>query len=111
MSAIVVADAGPLHYLILIEAADFLERLFDHVCIPQAVKDELLSQRAPEKVKTWISQSRSWLKVYPNKHQKDVPGLHRGEAEAIELALTIKAGALLIDDLDGRKQAKLRDWT
>lgn len=108
MSAIVVADAGPLHYLILIDAAEFLERLFDEVCIPQAVKDELSSQRTPEEVKKWISHARTWLKVYPNQIQNNVPSLHRGEAEAIELALTIKAGALLIDDLDGRKQARSR---
>ncbi len=42
MTSIVVADAGPLHYLVLVGCADLLESLFDEVLIPGAVQDELL---------------------------------------------------------------------
>jgi predicted nucleic acid-binding protein len=31
---IVVADTGPLNYLVLIEAIDLLPKLFDLVCVP-----------------------------------------------------------------------------
>jgi len=59
----VVADAGPLHYLVLVNCGDVLERLFDQVLIPGAVRDELLRDGTPEKVKSWILTPRSWLQV------------------------------------------------
>ena len=40
MSA-VVADTGPLHYLVLIEVIDILPRLFGRVLIPEIVGAEL----------------------------------------------------------------------
>ena len=46
MSSIVVADAGPLHYLVLIDCGEILGNLFDHVLVPFAVRDELLHPRA-----------------------------------------------------------------
>ena len=50
MSAnIVVADAGPLHYLVLIDCAEILGSLFDHVLVPFAVRDELIHPGASEK--------------------------------------------------------------
>ena len=50
MSSIVVADAGPLHYLILVDCADVLADLFDRVLIPAAVRDELRHTHVPQKV-------------------------------------------------------------
>ena len=105
MSSIVVADAGPLHYLILIDCADTLANLFDRVLIPTTVRDELAHSDAPRKVKDWLTASRSWLSVeavnpIPLAH------LHRGEAEALQLALQIKAAGVLMDDLDGRAEAR-----
>ena len=41
MSAIVVTDAGPLHYLVLIDCADILPILFEHVLVPFAVRDAM----------------------------------------------------------------------
>jgi predicted nucleic acid-binding protein len=38
---IVIADATPLNYLILIPQADLLPQLFDRVLIPPAVFNEL----------------------------------------------------------------------
>ena len=38
---VVVADATPLHYLILIDAVDVLPRIFDKIYIPIEVRDEL----------------------------------------------------------------------
>ena len=43
---IVVADAGPLHYLILIGAVDVLGPLYNRVVLPEAVAQELRYQRA-----------------------------------------------------------------
>jgi predicted nucleic acid-binding protein len=43
---IVVADTGPLNYLVLIDAIDLLPRLFDRVFVPLAVRDELTQRHA-----------------------------------------------------------------
>ena len=50
MSGIIVADASPLHYLILIDCAETLPRLFDRILIPPVVRDELPQGSAPAKV-------------------------------------------------------------
>ena len=75
MSAnIVVADAGPLHYLVLIDCAEILGSLFDHVLVPLAVRDELIHPGAPEKVKDWIVQPRPWLEIIPVSQVQPVRG-------------------------------------
>jgi predicted nucleic acid-binding protein len=38
---VVVADATPLHYLILVDAVEVLPRLFGHLYIPAEVREEL----------------------------------------------------------------------
>lgn len=53
---IVVADSGPLHYLILLNQADLLHRLYGEVILPRAVFDELSATRAPLAVRSWFSE-------------------------------------------------------
>ena len=106
MGRIVVADAGPLHYLILIDAAFVLETLFEQVLIPTAVRDELSHQNTPAKVRAWLAENRAWLKIETMPDAVAVPGLHRGEAEALQLALQAKAAGVLMDDMDGRLAAR-----
>jgi predicted nucleic acid-binding protein len=103
---IVVSDAGPLHYLILIDCAEVLATLFNHVLVPLAVRDELIHPGAPQKVKDWMNQSRPWLKLASVSAVQPVRGLHRGETEALQLAVEHKAVALLMDDMDGRAAAR-----
>jgi|SRR6185503_1221983 len=103
---IVVADAGPLHYLVLIDCAEILASLFGHVLVPFAVRDELIHPGAPTKVKDWILQLRPWLEITPITQVQPVRGLHRGETEALQLALERNAAAILIDDMDGRAAAR-----
>ena len=105
MSSIVVADAGPLHYLVLIDCGEALGKLFDHVLVPFAVRDELLHPRAPQKVKDWIVSARPWLEITPVGHPRPVHGLHKGETEALQLALERRADAVLMDDMEGRAAA------
>jgi predicted nucleic acid-binding protein len=107
MSAnVVVADAGPLHYLVLIDSADILPRLFDHVLVPFAVRDELIHAGAPKKVTDWILQHRPWLEITVVSNAQPVHGLHKGETEALQLALERKVAAVLMDDMDGRAAAR-----
>jgi len=48
---IVVADTGPLHYLILLEHAELLHGLYGEVVVPDAVATELSSPSAPTAVR------------------------------------------------------------
>jgi predicted nucleic acid-binding protein len=50
----VVADTGPLHYLVLIRQIDLLPRLFGGVAIPEVVRDELDQPTTPASVRAWI---------------------------------------------------------
>jgi len=106
MASFVVADAGPLHYLILIDRAEILSPLCGHVFIPFAVQNELLHSSAPAAVKNWLLRPPPWLEVVPVSEPRIIRGLHRGEAEALQLALHVKADTVLMDDFDGRTAAK-----
>jgi predicted nucleic acid-binding protein len=44
---VVIADASPLNYLVLIEQIDLLHRSFGEVLIPDAVIDELSRSETP----------------------------------------------------------------
>ena len=103
---IVVADAGPLHYLVLIDCAETLASLFDHVLVPFAVRDELIDPGAPKKVRDWILKPRQWLEITSLAKVQPIRGLHKGETEALQLVLERKAAAVLMDDMDGRIAAR-----
>jgi predicted nucleic acid-binding protein len=44
---LVIADTGPLNYLILIDCIDLLPILFEKVLLPVTVKKELTSRKSP----------------------------------------------------------------
>ena len=52
---VVVADTGPIHYLVLIGESEILFRLFAKILSPDAVRDELLHPEAPEVVRAWTA--------------------------------------------------------
>src|SRR5271169_2281638 len=103
----VVADTGPLNYLILIEAVDVLPRLFSSVLVPTGVRDELLHPKAPSPVCSWIGHPPAGLNVVsPGSFPVSEPTtLDQGESQAIALAVHHQA-ALLIDDREGALQAR-----
>lgn len=76
----IVADASPIRYLVLVEGIDLLP---------------------------WIASPPDWLKVHSVNPPEPVKGLGRGELEAIALAEAL-GSALLIDDLRGRTVAQER---
>jgi len=53
---IVIADTGPINYLILIGEIEVLPPLYHRVAVPPSVCEELKRPRAPEAVRTWIAQ-------------------------------------------------------
>lgn len=102
---IVVADSGPLHYLILLEQVDLLRRFYGQVLVPEAVANELSTSSAPVVVRDWITAPPSWVEVRPV--APDVVAaitddLDLGERSAIALAETVHADLLLIDEAAGR---------
>jgi predicted nucleic acid-binding protein len=106
----VVCDTGPLNYLILIEAADLLPRLFSPVLMPAAVKSELLHLKAPAAVRDWVADSPSWLSVVPPDSYivTQIPKLGTGESEVIALGLDRPGSLVLMDDRSGTSEAVKR---
>jgi predicted nucleic acid-binding protein len=108
---IVIADATPLHYLILIHQADLLPQLFDRVLIPPAVFDELQHVETPESVRHWIAHVPDWLRIQPLRSAPDpsLNDLDAGEREAIALAEETHADQLLLDEVEARREAARRN--
>jgi predicted nucleic acid-binding protein len=102
---IVVSDAGPLHYLALIDVVDILPSLFEKVLVPAEVRNELLHPHTPAKVKAWITNPPAWLVLLPRADLIPVDGLHIGERAALTVAIHRKIH-LLMDDQAGRIAAK-----
>ena len=105
---IVVSDTSPINYLILIDFEYILPSLFQQVRIPQQVFQELSSPKAPKKVRDWIGNPLDWLTVETVAGGPEMPHLDQGEAGAIILAETLSADLILLDEADGRREARRR---
>jgi predicted nucleic acid-binding protein len=101
--AVVVADAGPLHYLILIGETDFLPLLFTTLLVPEMVRDELSRVGTPQAVQVWVGNPPAWLEIVPTPPLETLPlpGLGAGERAAIALAMARHADLILMDDRRG----------
>jgi predicted nucleic acid-binding protein len=62
---IVVADSGPLHYLILLQHIELLRRFYGQVLVPEPVASELSAAGAPAIVREWIRTPPTWVEVRP----------------------------------------------
>src|SRR5947207_1209001 len=111
---VVVADTGPLNYLVQIDAIELLPKLFSRIMVPAAVHDELAHPRTPAVVRTWIAAVPPWLEIKPNRNRgiDDVfsSSLDEGERAAIALARVIGADLILMDDRDGVDFARARGF-
>jgi predicted nucleic acid-binding protein len=107
---LVIADTGPINYLILIGQIEVLPRMFERVVLPGAVQAELSSPVAPPQVQSWIATPPTWLEVIATEGLEPVaglsPALHPGEAAAIALAASLHADLLLIDERGGVRAAQ-----
>ena len=105
MSAVVVSDTGPPHYLVLCGAIQVLPRFFDRVIIPAAVLAEMQHANTPPAVRNWAFALPKWAEVRSTAAAGFEVKLGRGETEAIALALEMKAQGVLVDDDKARKFA------
>src|SRR5262245_37639514 len=107
---IVIADTGPINYLILIGEIELLPALYDRVAVPPSVCEELGRLRAPEAVREWIAQPPSWLEILTPTSSPDAGLAHldAGERDAILLAEELAADQIVIDEIRGRREAQRR---
>ena len=109
MRRVVISDASPLHYLILIGHAEVLPSLYTEVLIPEAVAKELQQSATPESVRDWIAHPASWLHVVPFTASLTpviAVDLDPGERDAILLALHVKADLVIMDEREGVEEAR-----
>jgi predicted nucleic acid-binding protein len=102
---LVIADTGPVNYLILIGHIELLPALFERVILPVAVRRELADPDAPREVQAWIAAAPPWIEVRETKpnypEDKSLGLLDEGERAAINLALALGGDLLLMDDRRG----------
>jgi|SRR5579871_492859 len=106
-----VSNTSPISNLALVGRLDLLLDQFHEVWIPSAVEEEL--QNVPDAAALNAiteARRRGWLKSHtvsdPRLVNLLMVELHPGEAEAIALALELKADRLLIDEKEGRSLAR-----
>jgi predicted nucleic acid-binding protein len=111
--SVVVADTGPLHYLVLTDSIDLLPRLFHTVHAPMAVLTELNHPRTPDVVRAWSSLHPPWLNWAPTPPLATLPWprLGDGERAALALASTIGADLMLTDDRAGATAGRAEGFT
>ena len=103
---IVVSDTSPISNLLQIGDLDLLRLLFQEIVIPNDVFLEICEIEKQAEILTkqdWIKPATITNSVLKAKLLND---LDKGEAEAIVLAIELKADFLLMDETKGRAIAE-----
>lgn len=108
---LVVSNTSPIMNLAAVDLLDILRRQFGEVIVPEAVIEELrLDSGYPGTDKIRIAISEGWLRQEVVENKQVALALRReldnGEAEAIALALQLRAETILMDEREGRSVAK-----
>jgi predicted nucleic acid-binding protein len=98
---LVIADTGPINYLI-----DIIPRLCEKVVLPAVVQAEMADGFAPSAVRRWIASPPAWLQIVGTPEMSLAGGLHKGEAAATALAASLGADLLHMDDCRGVHSAE-----
>lgn len=105
---IIVSDTSPINNLAAINQLDLLHQLYGTVVIPEAVYRELTDPDFLVAGATEV-QTSDWIQTRSISDRTIVDALSNeldpGEAEAISLALEIKAERVLMDERRGRMVA------
>ena len=111
---IVVSDTSPVLNLARIERLDLLVLLYHQVVIPSAVYEELMRSKSDLPPAIDLA-SQPWLIVAAPNDQARVQELREhldlGEAEAIVVAIELRADLLLVDERRGRRAASAAGFT
>ena len=98
-----VSNTSPLIFLEKIDSLDLLKNCFQKIYIPESVKDEWNVKKIP-----------NFISVHPvsefgrNYVKGAIGRLHKGELEAIQLAIELNCNVILLDDLLARRAAEKR---
>lgn len=105
---IVVSDTSPITNLAAISQLDLLQELYTGIIIPVAVYDEMVNVGKPVPGAIEV-ETLSWIQTQAVADRQRVitiqeseENIDLGEAEAIALALDLKADLLLMDERRGR---------
>lgn len=107
----VVSNTSPVLILAVVGRLSLLRQQFGEIRIPSAVLEELrVGEDLPGSQSVREAMEKGWLRVEEVKDLTFVQVLQRdldsGEAEAIALALQVKAEWTLLDEREGRRVAK-----
>src|ERR1035437_4081635 len=101
---LLVADTGPLHYLVEIGAEQVLPGLVGKVVVPMPVWRELHDPRASAAVRKWMLHPPVWLEVRETPEPAG-PAARLSPADKACLALAAACGALLLMDARAGRRA------
>ena len=103
-SEIIICDSSPIISLASLDKLLLLEKMFTDILIPSAVWEEVVNESFAEVpiLRNFFSNRVKQVNDLVFTSQR----IDRGEIEAINLYLELKADYLLIDDRDGREIAE-----
>ena len=106
---IVVSNTSPIISLAAVGNLNWLQNIYDRIIIPTAVYNEIANAGKTD-VGAAVVQTLPWIQTQQLTNDSLIntfpKGLHRGESEAIALAVELQADLLLIDEELGRKVAR-----
>ena len=102
---LIVADTGPINYLIQIGQIELLAQLVEKTVLPASVQTELLHDAAPVAVRTWAANPPAWVEIRAAKQTIEAKDISDADREAIALARELSASVLLMDDSQARRCA------
>ncbi|WP_035991035.1 DUF3368 domain-containing protein [Leptolyngbya sp. KIOST-1] len=106
---IIVSDTSPISNLLRIGQLPLLQVLYGRVVIPESVYEEIRELESFGIDTSWLSNTE-WITIQPVGNRAFAESLKNeldpGEAEAIALAIELKADRLLMDERLGRQVAQ-----
>jgi predicted nucleic acid-binding protein len=103
---LILADTGPINYLVQIGCVNVLSELAKTVVLPASVLRELQSEGAPSAVREWAGNLPLWVEIRNTTSLIPAqPELSEADREAISLARELQA-LLLMDDRRARRAAR-----
>lgn len=108
---IIISDTTPISSLLQINELELLPKLYQQIIIPTTVFNELqILETRGFSIQDGINNG--WIKIktsqsYDLIHEL-LATLDPGESEAIALAIELQADYLLMDEKEGRQEARMR---
>src|SRR5690554_1473945 len=104
----IVSDSGPILSFARADQFNLLRAVVQELIVPQAVWDEIVVQGRRRPASRSV-ETANWIRLQqlsnPETAERLSERLHRGEREAIALAVELQA-ALLVDDSLAREMAR-----